>query len=419
MNNEPKLEHNTFAVVPEKQRQHWLVPTMIFGGLEFCIPVIMMGAVLVGHFSIFETLFIIAIGLVLIQWPGNAIQGYIGAKTGLSSPDLIQKSFGPQQSRFIIEIIIAFMNIGWWAIQTSVVSNAVSTMFGIDYHTQVLASIGLTLVIGLLFALPSVLGYTSMKWTDFVALPAGLLLVIVSLYLAFQNLGWSQISAWNPTGTLGFTEAINLVVGMNVAQWVIAADYTRFAKAKIKDQLLIPLGIVAIGLPLMMVGGIMSVGVGNPDIVEVMVNLGFPAWGFILLWLATWTSQLVANYSGGLALCHVANVQSERGRAWLTLVMALIGIALALVGILEYFTDFLNLITMILPGIAGVMMFDYLIFKNQNDTVQSWRWEATLSMLIGIAIGFLTTYVIKIGFPAVQSLLATGAVYYFLNKKRS
>ncbi|MEE0201190.1 MAG: hypothetical protein U0I51_11685, partial [Muricomes sp.] len=57
-------------------------------------------------------------------------------------------------------------------------------------------------------------------------------------------------------------------------------------------HLLIPLGIIAIGIPLVFIGAIMAAGNGTADIVAVMQNLGFPVWGFIVLWLASWTSQL-------------------------------------------------------------------------------------------------------------------------------
>lgn len=43
---------------------------------------------------------------------------------------------------------------------------------------------------------------------------------------------------------------------------MIAADYTRYAKPTIKDNTLIPTGIVLVGFPLFMVGAVMSVGVG-------------------------------------------------------------------------------------------------------------------------------------------------------------
>ena len=232
---------SALTTISKEERQHWIIPTMIFGGLEFCIPIIMIGSLLSADFSFWELITILLISLILIQWPGNAIQGYIGAKTGLASSVLAQQSFGVVQSRFVIGLIIALMNMGWWAIQTSVVSNAVSVMFGIDYNTEIGAGIFVTILVGLIFALPSVIGYSSMKWTDYFAVPAGIILVAICLYLAFQNIGWSKISEWQPVHGMMPTEAINLVLSMNVAQWVIASDYTRYAKPKIKDNVLIPL----------------------------------------------------------------------------------------------------------------------------------------------------------------------------------
>src|SRR5690606_41526133 len=86
--------------VPESERQHWIVPATIFGGLEFSVPVIMIGAVLAGAFGLSEILLILLVGLVLIQWLGNALQGYIGAKTGLPSSVIARSSFGALQARF-------------------------------------------------------------------------------------------------------------------------------------------------------------------------------------------------------------------------------------------------------------------------------------------------------------------------------
>ncbi len=101
----------------------------------------------------------------------------------------------------------------------------------------------------------------------------------------------------------------------------------------------------------------MAVGVGDPDIVQVMVNLGFPFWGFLILWFATWTSQLVNNYSMGLALSNLLNVNSGKGRAIVTFIGTLIGIVIEIAGILDYFMDFLYMTALIYPAIAGVMMW--------------------------------------------------------------
>lgn len=194
---------------------------------------------------------------------------------------------------------------------------------------------------------------------------------------------------WNPEPQITFLAALSLVIGINVSQWVIASDYTRYAKPKVKDNVLIPLGIIAVGFPLFYVGAIMSVGVGDADIVNVMMNLGFPVWGFLILWIATWTSQLVNNYSMGLALANLCNVNSNRGRALLTLGGTLPAIVIALAGILDYFMDFLYMTALVYPAIAGVMMADFSSSAGVNGKTfragTGWRpldsWSERLSVI--------------------------------------
>jgi cytosine permease len=401
--------------IPLTDRQPWHIPAFIFGGLEFCIPVLLIGGILIGNFSLLEIIGILMIALVFFQWIGNAIQGYIGAKTGLTSSALAALSFGKEQSRIIVGIVILALTLGWWAIQTSVAADAFSALVGINKNEHFFLYILSTTKIGILFAIPSILGYGSIKWVDYVAIPAGLLLVTVALYLSINNMGWKTISTWNPEGSMSFVEAINLVISINVAQWLIAPDYTRFAKPTWRANILIPLGIIVVGFPLFIVGGIMSMGTGNSDIVLVMEELGFPAWGFVVLWVATWTSQLVSNYTGGFVLCNMFNLKDDKSRKTMTLVFAVVGILLALLGIMDQFVNFLYSIALIVPVIAGVIMAHFF-FVNKTDTTtdQSWNWLASLSILVGLLVGYVTQYQFQFGFPAVQSLLVSGALYALL-----
>ncbi|WP_432354175.1 purine-cytosine permease family protein [Sporosarcina sp. A2] len=415
--NDILSQDNALAPVPENQRQHWLTPTVIFGGLEFTIPVLMVGASLTASFGMTKILFILIVALFGFQWVGNTLQGYIGAKTGRSSSVIAKSSFGTVQARFIVGFTIFIVSLGWWALQTAVAGNAMSAMFGIDYQTNWIGWALVTTVAGLLFALPSIIGYNSMKWTDYLAVPSGLLLIVGGIYLTLKNTGLHKIMEWNPEPSMTILAGISLVIGVNVSQWVIASDYTRYAKPVWRDNWIIPSGIAVIGFPLFIVGAIMSVGVGDADIVNVMMNLGFPFWGFLILWLATWTSQLVNNYSMGLALANLLNVNSGRGRALLTLVGTILAIIVALAGILQYFEDFLYLTALLYPAIAGVMMGDFFVIRKQKWVeVPGWNWMATIAVAAGVVIGYLTQYVYPMGLPAVQSLVASILMYVIAMK---
>lgn len=400
------------AKVPKNEREHWIVPATIFGGLEFAVPVLMVGSALAGSFSITKILLILLVGLVIIQWIGNSLQGYIGAKTGLPSSVIARSGFGSIQARFIIGLALVILNVGWFAVNTAVAGNAIASILGINYQENWGAWALITVIAGLIFALPAVIGYTSMKWTDYLAVPAGLILILAAVFYALRGTGWETIVTWNPEPSITFLGAISLVLGANVAQWLIASDYTRYSKPKVKDQILIPLGIVIIGFIFFLTGALMSVGVGDADIVNVMENLGFPFWGFLILWLALWTSQIVSSYSTGLAASNIFNITSGKGRAWLTIAGSILGIFLAVIGILDYFMDFLTLLGVIYPAIAGVIFADFFIIKKGKWVdKEGWNWIATIAMVLGAIVGYITEYTIPFGIPALQSLAISILVY--------
>ncbi|WP_051302834.1 purine-cytosine permease family protein [Salibacterium aidingense] len=401
-----------FTPVPESERSHWLGPATVFGGLEFAVPVIMVGATLAGSFGLLEVFFILLVGLVVVQWIGNALQGYLGAKTGRPASVIARTSFGAIQARFIVGLALVVLNMGWFGINTATAGNAISAVVGIDYNEQWLIWSVLTLIAGVIFSLPAVIGYSSMKWTDYFAVPAGLILIGSGVYFALSTTGWEGIFSWNPDSSMTIYGGISLVLGANVAQWLIASDYTRYSRPTIKDQSLIPLGIVVIGLFFFFTGAVMSVGIGEADIVNVMQELGFPFWGFIILFVALWTSQLVASYSIGLAAANMFNINSGKGRAILTLIGSLFGVLLALIGILNFFQAFLIILAVIYPAIAGIMFADFFFIRKQTWVdKQGWNWIATLSMVIGVGVGYLTQYTFPIGIPAIQSLLISMVVY--------
>lgn len=401
--------------IPPDERVSWRVPALIFGGLEFTIPVLMAGAALADDFGLASILAILAVALA-VQWAGNALQGYMGAASGLSSTFLARRSFGVEQSRLVVAPLLALLSMGWWAVQTAVVGNAVSAMLGIDYQTERLAWGLITAAAGILFAVPSVLGYQSMKWTDYFAVPAGLLLIVTGIYFALERGGLEGLAAWDPEGSLSFLEGVSVVIGVNAAQWVIASDYTRYARPTVTDQVKIPLGIVGVGLPLFFAGAVMAVGVGSADIVLVMQDLGVPVWGFLILWFATWTSQLVNNYTMGLALANTAGATTDRARKMLTVVGTAAALGVALAGIVDHFVEFLMAAAIVYPAIAGVMFADFLLRRRAGDrarasTSTAWDLRATAALAVGVGVGWLTQFRHPVGVPPIQVLAAAALCY--------
>lgn len=119
----------------------------------------------------------------------------------------------------------------------------------------------------------------------------------------------------------------------------------------------------------------------------------------------------------GLALANMLNVNSNKGRALLTLAGTIISIVIALAGILDYFMDFLYMTALIYPAIGGVMMADFFfIRKHQWTDNKGWNWMATIALAVGTFVGYYTQYVQSFGLPAVQSIIASALVYIIAMK---
>ncbi len=408
-------EEAGFEAIPLEKRVSWVSPAMVYAGCEFCIPVIMVGSGLIGSFSLYEMLFAILVGLVVITWLGDGINSYLGAMTGRSSSVIARSAFGAVQARIIVSLAVIIMMGGWWAIQTAVTGNALCAMFGIDYTTNVTAWVILTIVAGVLFAIPPIIGYSSMQWTDYVAVPAGMVLIIAGFYLSIKGTGWQQILTLSPKHDMLFAQAVSTIIGANVAQFVCFADYSRFTRPTRKDGFLVPLGVISVGFVLFMMGAVMGVGRGTYDIVALMTSLGFGWWGFLILWLAQWTSQLVNCYSLGLSLCNMFNMSTNRQRRYMTIGGTAVALIVALAGILNKFQDFLYLTALFFPAIGSVMATDYFLIHDKKwEDREGWNVMATIAMTVGTALGYYTQYVQPWGIPAVQSYIVSGGLYYIL-----
>jgi len=118
------------------------------------------------------------------------------------------------------------------------------------------------------------------------------------------------------------------------------------------------------------------------------------------------------------AASNIFNIDSNKGRVNLTLIGSLVGVILAIGGILNYFTEFLTVMAVVYATIFAVMIVDFFFIKKQKwSDEKGWNWNVTIAVVLGCILGYITQYVYPFGIPAIQSLLFSGLVYYFLAKE--
>ena len=107
-------------------------------------------------------------------------------------------------------------------------------------------------------------------------------------------------------------------------------------------------------------GAVLTIAYQASDITATFLSIMTPFVGGVILILATWKTNLVNVISGGFALINVFNVSKEKEK-WAVGIAGTLGTVLAVVGILNYFTPIMSILSAMIPPVAGVMIASYWV----------------------------------------------------------
>ena len=150
------------------------------------------------------------------------------------------------------------------------------------------------------------------------------------------------------------------------------------------------------------------------SIVNMLSSVGSPILGLLVLVLATWTTNVSNAYSAGFALLSLTRAKDER-RAMFTLIAGVLGTALALFGITNYFNSFLNILAAFIPPVAGVVIMDYFVINKMRvdkwHAVEGFNWAGVLSWLGGSAVALAFPSVLV---PTINGIVVSCILYLIL-----
>lgn len=404
--------------IPQEQRQNWLSIASIWLGSMICIPALMVGGYLAQGFSIGSIVLacLLGFGIIVVYM---CFQGMQACDTGLPTVSMATASLGVAGSRYLISLLLGVVCIGWFGVQAGVCGVSFSAMFGSLTGVTIPVWIS-TIVSGALMFLTAMYGYKAVKYLNYIAVPALILVIgyVVIAALFLQN-GIPVIAAYKPAQPMTLVAGINLAVASFAVGGVISGDYSRYAKNR-KDVILSSaVGLLPIGIGMLLVGAVSSIVAGEYDITKVLSNLGLPAVGLIALILAAWTTNITNAYSGGLAISNFLGFTEEKFKLT-TGIAGAIGTLLAAVGILDRFTTFLGIITAFVPPVAGVIIANYWIIgkgKSENfKPVAGINWAGIISFAAGAVIAYITANVIPFFVAPINGIVISVAVYIILVK---
>jgi len=352
MSHAPDLDHDyPLSEVPPGARKGLLSTSILLFGFTFFTATMFAGGKMGMAFD-FKTLIWAAIAGNLLLGLYAAVLGLIACRTGLNSVLMGRFCFGEHGSK-LSDFLLGFTQIGWYAWGTATIALVLVRMLELPEGW----TIPLMVLFGFGFSLTAFVGYRGMDLLSRVAVPAMLLLLLWSLWIATRDAGGLQgLLAIEPKESMSLHMAITLVFGTFVSGATQATNWTRFARNG-RTAVLSSLVGFFIGNGLMiLVGAYGALVYQQADIVEVMVLQGLSIAAVVMLFLNIWTTQDNTIYNFAAAGCNLVR-QDRRGA--MALLGAGVGTLLAIGGMYDMLIPFLILLGSIIPPIGGVIMADF------------------------------------------------------------
>ena len=409
--------------VPDEARYPWwTVAVQRFGQLSD-LTVFLLGATLGAGMSFWGAFWSLTLGSVILEVVA-IFAGIAGVREGLSTSVLARWTGFGRLGSALIGLVVATSLIGWFGIQNAIFAEGLHAL--VDGVPVWLWSI----VTGLAVTALVVFGFRWMAWIAYVTVPAFLLLA-----------GWSIIgelsdhSLGDLLGTAGFGEPMSIatgatiVAGSYIAGAVLTPDMTRFNRTTgdvVKQTVVsITLGQYVLGL----VGVLLAYAIRSADVVTIFAATSGTI-GIIILVSATVKINDWNLYSSSLGFVNtLSTVFGLRvNRVMATVAIGVLGTALSAAGILDRFADFLTVLGVAMPPIAGIMVAEYFLVRRWRPALDSSRahgqlpdtepgWvPATLVIWVGAAVLGWWSEQEQFGIPALNSLVVAGIVYLVAGK---
>ncbi len=392
---------------PPSARRSDATITFILLGFTFFVGSMYAGGSLGPGFSLWGMVGVIVLGSTLL---GGyvALLGVAAQRTGLNTVLLARFSFGDFGSK-LVDFLLGFTQVGWYAWSIAVPAVIISGIIGGAW------SIPLMVVFALAFTWTAYIGVSALAILSRVAVPAMLILVALSLYVAFGDAGGvSGLASRAPTGEVGIALAITLIFGSFASGGTQATNWTRFSRTT-KGAVIASLIGFTLGNGLMVFAGAIGAQIYNQaDLTEVLRLQGLLVAGLLLMLLNVWTTADRTVYAFSVAGSNLFRTENRR---LLVVGGALVGLVLAISGFYDYLVSYLTLLGTFVPPIGAIIMADYFVKRRgrlpaiESATLPPVNWAGVLAYFIGAATAYFSP-----GIPPVNGIVASFAAYLILDR---
>ena len=400
---------NATQRVPESEGRSTLDIIMVSAGYCICVSGLFTGSAMAFGLTLLQGLLVSFLGNVIVVAYASAI-GYAGAKERVSTSMLVRHSFGRFGS-YIVSFVIAIVMLGWYSVQVGFFGETMHALFpsgGALTSVPVAALWG-----GILMMITAYVGYRGLSILSKIAVPLIIILAIVAVVVGVnQKGGLDVIAAMEPAAHLSLGAAVVMVVGSIATAGCAQADITRYSKTPRAAVLATILGYLVGNTFIILAGFITCQATGNDNMPAAMIAMGLGAPALLVLIGAQWTTNDNNLYSASLGFTNIIHVKKKH----IVLASGILATALGVAGLSNHFSNWLSILGVTLPPMAGIIIADYFIVNKRHyefgagTVYRQWNVLAFVAWIIGALVGLFVTF----GVPALSSLVVGFIVYLAL-----
>lgn len=340
----------------------------------------------------------------------------VGARTRLSSYMIIEHTFGYAGAKFVNFWFGLFL-LGWYAVTAELFGR---TLFlaAEELTTLTMGEPIYTMLSSVLVIATTIYGFKAIDRLALIAVPFLLLALLSVVVVSLRQSTFADLLVIEGVG-MDMPTAISAVVGAAIVGVVLMPDLTRYAR-NTRDCVVASFLGQGGGIIIAYVFGMIPVLVWNElDPMTYMFMVGFGGIALAVLVFATWTTNVINLYS--TALAGRASVPLGNYRL-VVIVSGILGTAAAVIGVADHLINFLVVLGLLVPPIAGVYLCDFFFLGRTDFSPQRLENRPAVkinAMIAGIGSGVVATWMYFSGYSLttiapVDSLLIALVVYLVL-----
>ena len=342
----------------------------------------------------------------------------VGVKSRLSSYMIIEHTFGYAGAKFVNFWFGVFL-LGWYAVTAELFGRTLFLAAG-ELSTLAVPEWTYTVLSSALVTVTTIYGFKAIDRLALVAVPFLLLALLAVVVLSLREVSFAELMGTSGDA-IDMPTAISAVVGAAIVGVVLTPDLTRYAR-NVRDCVTASFLGQGGGMSIAYIVGMIPVLVWNElEPMNYMFLIGYGGMALAVIVFATWTTNVINLYS--TALAARASVPLGRYRS-VVVASGVVGTAAALVGISDNLIDFLVVMGLLVPPIAGVYLSDFFLFGRRDFSAARLDGRPAIrvnAVVVGLGVGVLSTWMYyadrsltSIG--ALDSLFLSIAIYYPLQR---